>query len=273
MAKLGVIHYNWPDFTFDEFLSYAADSGYGYVELMLRDIWAEADLNGDAAEIREAAAKVRAQVQSHGLQVSALGAGNDFAVIDPEAVAFQVARMKTVCELTKILGDDTVVRTEGGYPKDGVSGEQEWEGMYECFSRCVPFLEELGASLAIDNHGLITNDGDKLAALLDRIDHPRIGTNLDTMNYRWWGNDIETCNRYYELMAPRTLHVHLKDGFGVRGEYKGQALGEGEINLKLALEALKKVGYNGVYAAEYEGPELAGGVGYRKCAQWMKANI
>ncbi len=275
MKKIGVIHYNWPDFSFEDFLRTAAEQGYGFVELMLQDILPDGDCSGDDSQMREAAQKVRRQVESHGLQISALGAGNDFAQIDPESIEHQVARMKTVSRLTRELGDETVVRSEGGNYKETIpeGAPEVWNAMYECFSRCKPFLDELGVSLAIDNHGLVTNEGDKFIALLDRLDHPRLGSNLDTMNFRWWGNSIETCNTYYTQLAPRVLHVHLKDGFDGRENYKGQALGEGEVDLQHAINALKDVNYSGVFTAEYEGPEPQNGIGYGKCAQWMKQNL
>ena len=275
MKKLGVIHYNWPDFSFEDFLRFAADNGYGYVELMSTDIWQSGQYDGDLKQMREAAQKVRREVENHNLKVSALGAGNDFAQLDSDAIKHQVARMKTVCELARELGEETVVRSEGGAYKDEIpeGDDKVWDAMHECFARCVPFLDELGVSLAIDNHGLVTNEGDKFIALLNRLDHPRLGSNLDTMNFRWWGNNIETCNRYYEQLAACVLHVHLKDGFDSRENYKGQALGEGEVDLQHAVNVLNAVNYNGVYAAEYEGPEAEGGVGYAKCAQWMKENL
>jgi sugar phosphate isomerase/epimerase len=93
------------------------------------------------------------------------------------------------------------------------------------------------------------------------------------MNYRWFGHDVATCNRFYEMMAPHTLHTHLKDGFGSRENYKGAALGDGEIDLQHALTCLRKAGYNGVFCAEYEGPETQGGFGYRKCCEWMRVNL
>lgn len=273
MAKLGVIHYNWPNFSWDDFLRFAAEAGYGSVELALPDVWPDPKLDGEPAAMRESAARARREVESYGLKVSAFSAANDFVQSDRDAIDSQVARMKTVCELTRVLGDNTVVRTEGGAPKEELSVDQQWHGMTECFSRCIPFLDELGVSLAIDNHGLVTNEGDRLIAMLNSIDHPHIGSNLDTMNFRWWGNNVETCNRFYQELAPRVLHVHLKDGFNGRENYQGQALGEGEIDLHHAINCLKEAGYNGVYTAEYEGPEAADGVGYRKCAQWMKENI
>ncbi len=266
-AKLGVIHYNFPGFSFADFLKFAAETGYGYIELQLPDVW-----GSGVAGPEQNADHVRRQVEAYGLKVSALAAHNDFVQLDDETVRSQVERMKRVCGLAKILGT-SVIRTEGGQPKDAVPQEKWLEAMYGCFARCVPFLEEFQIGLAIDNHGLVTNDGGLLFALLQKVGHRLVGTNLDTMNYRWFGHDIATCDRFYAMMAPHTLHTHLKDGFGSRAEYKGTALGEGEIHLQHALDCLRQAGYQGVYCAEYEGPEAEGGVGYRKCFDWMRTHL
>jgi sugar phosphate isomerase/epimerase len=234
--------------------------------LQLPDVW-----GAETSNPEENAGRVRQQVESHGLKVSALAAHNDFVQLDEEAIRFQVERMRRICGLARILGTD-VIRAEGGAPKDSVPAERWLEAMHGCFARCVPFLEELSIGLAIDNHGLVTNDGELLHALLQRVNHKLVGTNLDTMNFRWFGHDLPTCNRFYEMLAPHTLHTHLKDGSGSRENYKGAALGEGEINLQHALDCLRQAGYQGVYCAEYEGPEAQGGVGYRKCFAWLKAN-
>lgn len=267
MKKIGVIHYNWPGFSFAEFLKFAAETGYGYVELQLPDVWPK-----DTANPEEHAKRVRTEVESHGLKVSALAAHNDFVQLDPEAVRAQVERMKRVCALAQIVGTN-VIRTEGGQPKDSVPEEKWLDAMHGCFSRCIPFLDEMQIGLAIDNHGFVTNDGDLLFALLTKVNHKRVGTNLDTMNYRWFGHDVATCNRFYEMMAPHALHTHFKDGFGSRENYKGAALGEGEIDLPHALKCLQESGYQGVYCAEYEGAETQDGVGYAKCCQWLQKYV
>ena len=79
----------------------------------------------------------------------------------------------------------------------------------------------------------------------------------------------------YEIVAPYTFHTHLKDGTGSLGEYRGAALGDGEIDLQHAIKCLKDNGYDGVWCAEYEGSEGAdtGFLGYKKCCDWMKANL
>lgn len=266
-AKLGVIHYNWPGFSFADFLRFAAESGYGYVELQLPDVWGK-----EITDPESNAERVRREVESFGLKVSALAAHNDFVQLDEGLIQAQVERMKRVCGLARLLGTN-VIRSEGGQPKEGVPQDRWLEAMHGCFARCLPFLEETQVSLAIDNHGVVTNDGDLLFALITKINHKRVGSNLDTMNFRWFGHDIATCNRFYEMLAPHVLHSHLKDGTGSRENYKGAALGEGEINLSHALHCLRKAGYDGVYCAEYEGPEAQGGVGYRKCAEWLKGHV
>lgn len=267
MSKLGFIHYNWPGFSFDDFLRFAAENGAGWVELQLTDVCENDDFD------EERAANVRAQVEGYGLKVSALAARNDFVQSDPDAVAFQVDRMQRVAQLATILCDEPILRSEGGAPKDSVPQDYWADALYECFARCVPFTDEMGVTLAIDNHGIVTNDGDLLIALLNRLSHPRIGSNLDTMNFRWADNSVEKCNRFYSELAPFVKHTHLKDGRGSFKEYRGEALGEGEIDLHLALQCLKNASYNGVYLAEYEGSETANGVGYGKCLSWMKAHI
>ncbi|MCA1595351.1 MAG: sugar phosphate isomerase/epimerase [Chloroflexi bacterium] len=269
MAKLGVIHYNFPkDYSLQQFLKYAADTGYGYVELQLPDVWA-ADIDNPEKN----AERVRDQVRALGLRVSALAAHNDFLQVDEEAIRSQVDRMKRICGLAKILDGEAVIRSEGGAPKEGIPESRWLDSMYGCFSRCAEFVDRTGVGIAIDNHGIVTNDGDLLFTLLQKVNHPLIGTNLDTMNYRWYGHDIPTCNRFYEMMAPHALHTHFKDGFNSRKNYRGAALGEGEINLQLALDALRKANYRGVYCAEYEGSEVDGGVGYRKCFDWLQQNV
>ena len=268
MSKIGVIHYNWPGFSFQEYLKFAADCGCGFVELACKDDW-----DKDVEHPERNAERVRDEVRSYGLRVSALSAQNDFVQPDADGVRFQADRMKRVAGLTKILDEDAVIRSEGGAPKDSVPPEKWLDAMYECFSRCVEFAEQKSCGIAIDNHGTITNDGDFLYALIRKVNHPLVGTNLDTMNYRWYGHDVATCNRFYEMLAPYVLHTHVKDGFGSRADYRGAELGAGEIDLKFALECLSKAGYSGVYCAEYEGPEAKDGVGYRKCAAWLKENV
>jgi len=93
------------------------------------------------------------------------------------------------------------------------------------------------------------------------------------MNYRWFGHDLDRNDHFYEIIAPHTFHTHMKDGTGSRGEYKGTALGDGEIHLDKVLECLRQAGSDGAWTAEYEGPEAEGGIGYEKCYGWLAEHV
>ena len=65
--------------------------------------------------------------------------------------------------------------------------------------------------------------------------------------------------------------VHLKDGTGTRGDYQGAVIGDGEIDIPRAIQALKNAGYGGTWCIEYEGKE--GSAGYAQCLDRLKAQI
>jgi sugar phosphate isomerase/epimerase len=217
-VKLGVIHYNTPGATVEEFLDWVAETGFEYVEVAIRDVWPDESVDaGDQPE------KVKAMLDARGLKASALSAGNDFVVLEAEVVAVQVNRMKTICGLAQRIGTDTL-RTEGGQPKDSVPEEKWAEAMAGCLKRCVEFIEPMGIKLAVDNHGWVTNNGDLQVKTFEMVGSKNVGANLDTMNYRWFGNDLATIDRFYEIIAPYVMHTHLKDGTGSRQEYVGAVI-------------------------------------------------
>ncbi len=268
MSTIGAIHYNWPGYDLEGFARRASEIGYESCELQIGDIWDETnDDGGRQAEV------VRDMLAGHGIQVSAVAAGNDFIQANRADFDAQIARYRRVCEIIPHTGTD-IIRSDGGWNRGGLVAEDLWDGMMlEGFQRCAEFLETLNVRIALDNHGVSTNDGDWQLSLIERVGSKRLGVNLDTMNYRWYGHELDKIDHFYEIIAPHTFHTHMKDGSGSRGEYKGAALGEGEIRLAKVLECLRNVGYDGAWTAEYEGPETADGLGYEKCHRWLQAHV
>jgi sugar phosphate isomerase/epimerase len=185
----------------------------------------------------------------------------------------QIERYLYVCQIIPATGTD-IVRSDGGWNRNDQVPEDQWDAMMlEAFQRCADFLEQYDVRIALDNHGISTNDGDWQLSLIERVGSDRLGVNLDTMNYRWFGHELDQIDRFYEILAPHVFHTHMKDGTGSRQDYKGAALGDGEIHLDYVVKCLKEVGYDGAWTAEYEGPEAEGGVGYEKCYGWLKEKI
>ena len=265
--KFGVIHYNAPGETLAEFLDWAAATGFQYVELTCNDLGPEGSQDPHAE-----AEKVRDMLEQRGLKASAVAAHNDFVVLEADEAAQQMERLEVICELAQIAGTD-VLRTEGGAPKPEVPEERWAEAITNCCRQALQFIEPMEMKLAIDNHGVVSNDIPLLLEVIESVSSPLVGSNLDTMNVRWYGWSVAECDEFYPQLAPHVLHTHMKDGTGSRENYQGAALGDGEIHVDYVVELLKEVGYDGVWCAEYEGPEVAEGVGYRKCLEWMAESI
>ena len=88
--KIGVIHYNFPDMDWIQFLDYCARTGYEYIEVAISDVW------GEGVENPEAKAKeARAQMDDRGIKAGALAAGNDFVLLD------EAEGLKAGCEVRR----------------------------------------------------------------------------------------------------------------------------------------------------------------------------
>jgi sugar phosphate isomerase/epimerase len=268
MAKYGIIHYNAPGATLEEFLCFASKAGFESVELQINDVW---DEKCGCCHMSQVDA-VKALLCKYKLSISQLAASNDFVVLDCETVKAQVERMRKCGEIVKALGGD-ILRTEGGQVKDSVPQEKWVEAMAGCLKRCVEWAEPMGIRFAVDNHGYVTNEWPIQLALFEAVGSPLVRANFDTMNYRWFGHSLEKLHEIYAAIAPFAIHTHLKDGFGSRGDYRGTALGAGEIDLRWAVECLKKADYQGVYTLEYEESAEDKAPGCISSLAWMKANI
>jgi sugar phosphate isomerase/epimerase len=271
MPEFGLIHYNFKG-TLEEFLAFAQEAGFQCTELMHRDIWDAA--NGESFEdAKKRAEQVRLLLEKHQMRASTVAAGNDFVVPDKDTMVKQVERMKQMCELARITGT-SLLRIDGGWAKESVPAERQvyLDLIVDGLKRVAEYVENNGFRLALDNHGLVTNDADFQIEVFERVGCKNLGANVDTMNYRWAGHDLETVRGFYKKIAPYVFHTHFKDGTGSRAEYVGTALGEGEIPLAYAVECLKAVGYQGPWNVEYEGKTDAR-EGFRKGLAWLKAHV
>ena len=270
MGKIGMIHYctqgKLKTAALPEFLDYAAKTGFQVLELQYRDMETSPGIYSI-----EKAQQVRRWCDDRGLQVSQLSTGNDFVTLNPCDVKQQAERMRWLAKCALELGTKNL-RTEGGQPKDSVSPQDYEKAICGCIEQCLPWMEELGITFSIDNHGLVSNDVELLLKVLNRFKHPLVGNNLDTANLRWYGHSLEAIDGFYKRLAPFVKSTHFKDCIGDRSNYQCQVLGQGEVHLETALACLKQAGYQGNYIAEYEGA-LDAADGYRQCREWLTTHV
>lgn len=108
---------------------------------------------------------------------------------------------------------------------------------------CLPYAQQRGIDLAIENHWGITSRAEWIMKVIDAIGSNRIGTCPD------FGNFPSGSDRYaaLELLAPAALHVQAKCWhFSPGGE-------ESTIDYERCINELRRAGYDKTIAVEYEG--------------------
>ncbi|MCM8804172.1 MAG: sugar phosphate isomerase/epimerase [Candidatus Omnitrophica bacterium] len=250
MDKIGVIFYNFSFQDLNIFLDWCREVGVEYAEIYNRHLQQAKEL-----------------IKKYNVKISQVTAGNDFVQKTKEEFLNQVKMVSELCKKVKDI-DCNQIRIDGGWPKEGIDSSKYKELILEGVKRVIEFAEKENVYLALDNHGIITNDYEFQLEIFGKINSKFLGANLDTMNYRWYGYSVEKLTEIYKLIAPYTFHTHLKDGIGSRENYKGKVLGEGEIPVVEAIKILKENNYKGVWCIEYEGSDKE--IGYKRCIEFLK---
>ena len=165
-------------------------------------------------------------------------------------------------EAAKFLGCHSIrvnARSEGSY-------DEQIELATDGLRRLAEFGDNISINTIVENHGGLSSNGKWLSAVMEKVDHPRIGTLPDFGNFRldgeeWYdryqgvrelmpyaqavsakghefdsdGNEINT--DYYKMMKI-VLDASYNSHVGI--EYEGTAHSEME-GIRLTLELLKKV--------------------------------
>jgi len=110
-------------------------------------------------------------------------------------------------------------------------------------------MEEFGVKTALHHHlGTLVQDSEDLERLYQYADKKTVGLCLDSAHAAAAGDDpVEFTKKY----ASRVVHVHLKD---LASDGRFVELGEGEVDLRGVLAALKNSGYGGWVVAELDIP-------------------
>lgn len=191
---------------------------------------------------------------------------------------YGTAQVIKAIRLARDLGIGQVITTEGE-PKTEfgrtLTPEQRIFSIVEKLYFPVRWAAALGIELLLEPHGIVTDDLDAMAEVLDRLDAPRtVGLNLDTGNL-WLGGGEPLA--FIERFGQRIRHVHWKDlgpdWIDRRGQLHGCGmgtipLGDGVVGLKDITQALRGIGFDGPTTLEVAGREavLASA---RRLREWM----
>ena len=207
-------------------------------------------------------AKIRKMADDAGVRLSAFCAHAN--LLDPPAPdVYSTHQIIKAIRLAHLLGIEHVITTEGD-PKTGfghsITHEQRIFAIRERLYEPIRWAEELGVELLLEPHGIVTDNVNGMAELLEVLGHERtVGICLDTGN-SWLGGADPV--EYVKRFPTRIKHVHWKDmgaeWLSKRGEVFGCgmgtiALGDGVVNVREVAEALAEAGFEGDTTLEIAG--------------------
>jgi sugar phosphate isomerase/epimerase len=224
-----------PAMTFDDFIDTAADLGLDAVELTQYYF---------PQTTPDYLAHLKGRCTRLGLDVSGTAVGNNFCRTDPEKHKEEIDTVKRWVEHSARLGAKTM-RIFAGSVEKGDSEEKARARCVEAIQETCDFAGRHGIYLALENHGGLTADIDRMLLLVGAVRHEWFGVNWDTGNF-------QSADPYADLerLAPYAVTVQIKSEIQ-RGAKKEKE----EADLKRLIDILRAAQYRGYVALEYEAAE------------------
>lgn len=220
--------------------------------------------------------EVRRIVDDYGLKVVAHTFFADVNFPDPQGRAAGMELIKKGIETALILGADKVMLPTPG--KKGLTREESRRNIIGALREAVPLAQAAGITFTIENFPgpatpfVVSSDILEAAAEV-----PGLKLTFDNGNVLTAGEDPALS---FEKTSHLAVHAHFKDFVlareneglqGVDGRfYRGALIGEGLVDQKSCLRAMKKCGYTGYINIEYEGNLYTPEVAVRKAHEYLQ---
>jgi sugar phosphate isomerase/epimerase len=157
----------------------------------------------------------------------------------------QIANAKLIgADVMRVVASSLVFRFEPHGPQIDI--------LVDWFEEAVKVAEEYDVKLAVENH--IDYTADECVELLERVDSPYLGLNLDTGNFlRLLDDPVEGARK----LADRVYATHIKDLMPVKGLnatewyfFSSTPVGKGLVDNQKLAQILYDANYQGFLAVE-----------------------
>jgi sugar phosphate isomerase/epimerase len=224
-----------PEWSFERVLAACADYGYDGIELRMLD----GDLVSPALETTRRT-EVRAACDRAGVAMCCLDTSFEIANPD-EPLQDAIAYIALAADLGAPM-----IRLFGGAPAD----EEPAVTARRVVERATALADrgrDLGVSVALETHDSFASGRATATVLAGASDD--VGVIWDTLNAFITG---ESPALTLASVAPRLVHVHLKDGGVQPDPERNRLYGEGSVPLTAILRMLSREGYDGWLSVEWE---------------------
>ena len=180
-----------------------------------------------------------------------------------------VEKLKKWVDVAEILGAPTM-RHDICF-----SGLKQYEGYANRLSyfadscrEVTEYAKQKGIKTMTENHGFISQDSDRVEALINAVANENFGMLIDMGNFLCADenpiNAVGRCAKYAFYVHAKDFIVKSGDGFDPGEGFfisrcgnfiRGTIVGHGDVPIVQCLRALKKAEYNGWISVEFEGME------------------
>ncbi len=224
--------------------------------------------NATTEQKRSYAEQIRQAAAEHHIAVTGYSVGASLYQGDGDADAKEVERIKAQVDLAKAMGAP-VLRHDVVYDERRASFAKMLPTIAENARIITEYAKQRGIRTCTENHGYVAQDPDRMEQLYHAVGHENYGLLVDIGNFACVDADSALA---VSCLAPYAISVHAKDfvryPFGTTppkcaktfttracNRLAGCVIGEGDIPVRQCLAILKRAGYDGTIAVEYEGEE------------------
>lgn len=233
----------------------ARDAGFACIEPTL-ELEGELTVTSDEASCRQVAESIRAM----GLEITSLACGLylETPYTSPDAAIRERSRQLTIACLDRAMwmGAATILVIPGVviHPRTGAVVCPYADALWYALDALQDLrfeAERRGVTIALENmwSGFLISPVE-LRDFIDRVNSAWVGAYFDTGNVLRYGDPVD----WIRTLGRRMFRIHIKD-YDVRiGGREGYcALGDGTIDWKAIMTALRETGYNGPLTYEGRG--------------------
>ena len=208
--------------------------------------------------------RIRALARGAGIKLSAFCCHAN--LLDPTSPdTYGTAQIIKAIRLAKLLGIKEVITCDGE-PRTAfghaLKPDERLLIVSEKLQAPIAWAKELGIKLLLETHGPVTDNLELMSGLLEKLGNEEtVGVCLDTGNCWLGGGDPLA---YVKAFGTRIGHVHWKDMPSIMEKQRGKvfgcgmaliALGDGVIDVKGVIEALRRANVDVATTLEIAGPE------------------
>ena len=243
--KLGYSTWGMPKVPIDEALECIKGLGYDGFELTVIPGYTT-DL--DKLDDREVG-RIKKLIIDHNLEMPAIAAHHSILEEDPRIHEKNMHKLKKAVDLALELAtgvEPPAINTFSG------GKQMEWDQakgvLLERTKELVDYASPKGVIIAMEPHvSLALNTPDKVLWLLEEVGSPHLKINFDISHFDVVGMSIQDT---VPLLAPHSVHTHVKDQKGLHPDHEFLIPGEGVFDYVSYLKAMESAGYDGFITVE-----------------------